>query len=80
MLPEIEIIGTIATVLAVGGVLANNRRLRWCVIAWMVSNSLTLGIHAYMAIWSLAVRDAIFLILAVEGWIKWGGKDVFTSE
>lgn len=71
---EIEIIGTIATVLAVIGVLANNRRLRWCFLAWMVSNSLTLGIHVYTAIWSLVARDLIFLILAFEGWIKWGRK------
>jgi len=68
----LETIGTIATVLAITGVLANNRRLRWCFIVWMVSNSLTAGIHAYAGIWSLFVRDAIFLILAVEGWKKWG--------
>ena len=68
----LETIGTIATVLAITGVLANNRRLRWCFVVWMVSNSLTAGIHAYAGIWSLFVRDAIFLILAVEGWKKWG--------
>ena len=68
----LETIGTIATVLAITGVLANNRRLRWCFIVWMVSNSLTAGIHAYAGIWSLFVRDVVFLILAVEGWKKWG--------
>ena len=70
----IELIGTIATILAVTGVLANNRRLRWCFIVWFVSNGLTLFIHAHAVIWSLVVRDAIFLVLAVEGWIKWGRK------
>lgn len=70
----IEIIGVISTILAVIGVLANNRRLRWCFLVWMVSNSLSLTIHAYTAIWSLAARDLIFLVLAVEGWIKWGRK------
>jgi len=68
----LETIGTIATVLAITGVLANNRRLRWCFVVWMVSNSLTAGIHAYAGIWSLFVRDVVFLILAVEGWKKWG--------
>ena len=70
----IEIIGIIATVLAVVGVLANNRRLRWCFIIWIFSNALSLAIHVDAAIWSLAVRDAVFLVLAVEGWVKWGKK------
>lgn len=68
----IEIFGIIATILAVIGVLANNRRLRWCFLVFLVSNGLCLAIHAHAAIWSLVVRDAIFLILAVEGWRKWG--------
>ncbi|KKN22334.1 hypothetical protein LCGC14_0916000 [marine sediment metagenome] len=71
----IEIIGVFATILAVTGVLANNRRLRWCFIVWMVSNSLTAGIHAYAGIWSLLVRDVIFLALAVEGWRMWKKKE-----
>lgn len=71
----IEIIGTITTILAVIGVLANNRRLRWCFLVWLVSNSLSLAIHAYVAVWSLVARDAIFIILAVEGWIRWGKSE-----
>lgn len=73
-IPVNEIIGIVATILAVISVVANNRRLRWCFIVWMVSNSLTLGIHAHAAIWSLLARDMIFLVLAVEGWIRWGRK------
>ena len=71
----IEIIGTIAMILAVTGVLANNRRLRWCFIVFFVSNSLALFIHINVDVWSLVVRDTIFIILAVEGWIKWGKDD-----
>ena len=71
----IELFGTISTVFAVVGVMANNRRLRWCFLLWMVSNSLSLLIHAYAGIWSLLARDAIFLVLAVEGWIRWGATD-----
>ena len=67
-----ELIGSIATVLAIIGVVGNNRRLRWCFLLWMVSNSLTLVIHAQTGVWSLVVRDAVFLILAVEGWVRWG--------
>ena len=71
----IELIGTIATILAVTGVILNNRKLRVCFIIWFISNTLTLAIHAQTGIWSLLVRDAIFLILAVEGWVRWGRRD-----
>ena len=70
----IEIVGTIATVLAIVGVLANNRRLRWCFLVWMVSNALSLIIHAQMDVWSFVGRDTVFLILAIDGWFKWGRK------
>ena len=72
----IEIIGFISGVLAVIGVLANNRKLRWCFLVWMVSNAMSLAIHAEAGIWSFVARDAVFLILAVEGWIMWGRKKV----
>jgi len=28
-----------------------------------------------MPIWSLFVRDVVFFVLAIEGWIKWGTKE-----
>ena len=67
-----EFIGIISTMLAVIGVLANNRRLRWCFLVWMVSNALSMVIHSRARIRSLTARDAIFLVLAIEGWIRWG--------
>lgn len=67
-----EIIGIIATVLAVAGVITNNRRLRFCFLLWLVSNSLTGIIHVHAGIWSLVARDAIFIVFAIEGWFKWG--------
>lgn len=73
-MPINEIIGIIATTLAVIGVITNNRRLRACFLLWMVSNALTGAIHAQAGIWSLLVRDAIFFVLAIEGWFKWGHK------
>ena len=75
VLGMIELIGTIATILAITGVVLNNRRLRVCFLLWLCSNSLTLAIHAQTGIWSLVARDAIFLILAVEGWVRWGRRD-----
>lgn len=67
----LEIIGVITMVIAVAGVILNNRKVRWCFVLWMVSNFLSLCIHAQTGPFSLMVRDAIFLVLAFEGWIKW---------
>jgi nicotinamide riboside transporter PnuC len=68
----IETIGIISTILAITGVILNNRRLKICFLLWLISNGLSLIIHAQAGIWSLTIRDGIFLILAVEGWFKWG--------
>lgn len=70
----LELVGIVATVLAILGVVLNNRRLRNCFLLWLLSNSMTAAIHAYAGIWSLFARDVVFLILAVEGWYKWKGK------
>lgn len=74
MNPWIELVGLLATALAIVGVVANNRRKRVCFVLWLFSNAMTLAIHVHAGIWSLAVRDAIFLVLAVEGLILWRKK------
>lgn len=76
MIPEHinEIVGVISTIFAVIGVMTNNRRLRVCFLLWMVSNVLSGFIHGHAGIWSLFIRDAIFFVLAIEGWIKWRRK------
>ncbi len=74
----IELIGVVASVLAVVGVVLNNRRMICCFYLWMVSNSLSLGLHVYAAVgcgaevWSLVARDAVFLVLAFHGLKSWG--------
>ena len=72
----IDFIGIVTLVLAVTGVVFNIRRLRVCFVFWMPSNFLSTLIHIGAGIWPLAVRDFIFLILAVEGWFLWkeGGE------
>lgn len=67
----IEILGTITTILAVIGVLLNNRKLIVCYGFWLVSNAISAGIHLNAHLWSMAIRDLIFLVLAVEGIIRW---------
>lgn len=67
----IEFIGFVTTCLAVYGVFLNNRHNRFCFKLWLVSNLLSGIIHVYLGVYSLAARDAIFLILAVEGLMLW---------
>jgi nicotinamide riboside transporter PnuC len=67
----IETVGLLATAIAILGVVANNRRKRICFGLWLVSNGLSLAIHVQAGIWSFALRDLIFLGLAVEGLILW---------
>jgi nicotinamide riboside transporter PnuC len=71
MTKHLEIWGAIATVAAVIGVLMNNAKLIWCFPLWICSNGITLYLHVRKRIFSLAIRDAIFLVLAVIGWIMW---------
>ena len=70
----LEILGLIVTVLAVAGVLLNNRLSRSCFCLWWVSNLISAGIHCSTGPWMLVVRAVIFFILAVEGWIMWKRK------
>lgn len=67
----IEVFSWLATIIAVAGVILNNRQSPWCFAVWLVSNSLTAGIHLRSRLWALTVRDLIFLALAVEGWWRW---------
>ena len=76
-----ELLGAAAGVLAVVGVLLNNRKRIGCFYVWAVSNSICLVLHVYAAIdagadtWALAARDAVFLVLVFEGIIHWRKKE-----
>jgi nicotinamide riboside transporter PnuC len=76
----IEIISILAGLMAIAGVVLNNRRMRWCFVLWMISNAATLGIHVHSSLWGMAGRDLVFLILAVEGWFKWAVKPKAKDE
>ncbi len=67
----LEILGTIATIIAVAGVVLNNHKCRWCFVLWMMSNTLFVVVHVIIGVWSLMVRDIIFLGLAVHGYWLW---------
>ncbi len=67
----IELVGVFTTILAVIGVILNNRKMVACFYLWLASNGLTLLIHLEAGIISLVVRDAIFFFLAIEGIYRW---------
>jgi len=67
----IEVFGVITTVIAVAGVILNNRKCRWCFVLWAASNTISGLIHYHAGLESLVVRDLIFLVLAVEGFHRW---------
>jgi hypothetical protein len=70
----IDLFAGLGSVLAVVGVVANNHRLRWCFLVWMVSNSIAFIIHGILGPLPYAGRDFVFLYLAVHGWITWGKR------
>ncbi len=70
----IETVGVAVLVLSVAGVWFNNRMDRRCFVLWMISNGLSLALHAGGGMWAMVVRDAIFLVLSVDGMRRWGRK------
>lgn len=73
----IGLFGWAATVISVIGVILNNRKIRLSFVLWMFSNALSLAIHWQTGIWSLTIRDTVFILLAVEGWRLWKKTDEF---
>ena len=67
----LNIFGLVAMVLAVTGVLCNNRKLIACFPIFLCSNVITLVLHLQVGLWSVVIRDGIFIVLGVEGWMKW---------
>ena len=70
----IETIGTIGTIAAIIGVILNNRLRIECFYIRIISNALFAGIHLSAGIYSLLIRDLIFILLAIEGIHKWTKK------
>jgi len=77
---SIEIIGTIATVLAVSGVVLNNNKSIWCFALFIVSNTLVAYVHYDARILSVYIRDMIFLGLAFDGIRRWRNDAVLKAD
>ena len=67
----IEFLGIVATVLAVVGVILNNFKKVACFYFWIVSNALSLLIRWQTGVWSIEIRDGIFILLALHGIWQW---------
>ena len=74
MIVWIEILSTLATVIAIAGVILNNHRKKECFILWLVSNSMTLAVHLHAELWAMSGRDMIFIALAIDGLRRWSKK------
>lgn len=70
-----ELVSWPVTLVAVAGVLLNNRKVKWCFVLWMFSNAASLAVHLATNLYGLAVRDAIFFALAIQGWRLWREHD-----
>lgn len=70
----IDAIGWTATTIALLGVWMNNCRRRACFVLWLISNGITLGIHAAAGMWPIAAHDGAFFIMAIHGWCLWGRR------
>ena len=64
----------IATSLAAIGVLFNNAQVIYCFPIWVASNLICFGYHYKSGLRGLMIRDLIFIVLAVVGWIQWSYK------
>ena len=70
-----EILGWAVTVIAVAGVLLNNRRHRACFALWMASNAASAALHLAAGMWALSVRDGVFFLLAIQGLWLWSRRN-----
>ncbi len=76
----IEIVGIVAAVLAVVGVVFNNYKLIVCFYLWMVSNAACFVVHGAAGLqgaggmWPMAARDIVFFCLAIHGLWVWGKR------
>lgn len=64
----------LTAVLAVWGVVMNNTFDRRCFYLWIISNSISLFVHACFGQIGFAIRDFIFLALAFHGLANWKKK------
>jgi len=69
-----EIISFIASGIAITGVILNNRMSITGFKFWWISNLMSAFLHCQPGLYSLMIRDLVFFLLAVVGFVKWKNK------
>ena len=64
----------IITALSIIGVIANIYKKRWCFGVWIITNSVWMIVDYIHGIYAQSFLFAVYLVLAVWGYIKWGDK------
>ena len=67
-------IEVIVLILAIIGVVLNNRMIILCFPIWMISNVLAGYVHAAGGMYGMLTRDAAFFVLCIHGWASWYRK------
>lgn len=66
-----RIVEIVAMTLAIVGVFFNNEKMGVCFPIWIVSNVLAGYLHWRVGYRWMLTGDAVFIVLAIVGWIKW---------
>lgn len=75
MFEIVEIIGAIATFIAIYAVWLNTKANKSSFLLFMVSNALIGGLHLYDGRMSLMAGDAVFFGLAFVGYNRWSRQE-----
>ena len=65
------IVEIIVLILAVLGVVFNNKKVILCFPIWMISNAMAGYIHMDGQLYGMLVRDLAFFVLCIQGWYCW---------
>ena len=69
-----ELFEYLSTVLAVVGNVLNIKKMKAGFMVWLACNLISGILHYKAGMYGLVLRDVIFSVLAVVGYIKWSRK------
>lgn len=69
-----ELLGLFTLGITITGSILNNRKMILCFPIWVISNIIYLGMHIHLGSWSLALKDAAFIVICVDGYFRWRRK------
>lgn len=65
----------LAMFLALLGMVFNNHKKRVCFVIWFAGSILGIILYIDTELWGLVVRDIIYLVLFIHGYLLWGRKE-----